>query len=184
MSRSICQGRVAGFFSLAGVALGFVIYMLMAAFGLTAIIFAVPFAYDALRLAGAAYLAWLAWQALKPGGRSAFEVQELKTAKPRDLFGMGLLTNLLNPKIAILYLSLLPQFIDPNAGSVLIQSLALGSLQIIISVIVNSLIVLSASQLALFLIKKPKFAKIQRYIMGTVLGGLAIKMAFETRKSI
>src|SRR5579862_603264 len=123
VSRSICQGRLAGLISLGGVALGFVTYMLCAAFGITALLFAVPYAYDALRFAGAAYLLWLAWQALKPGGRSPFQVKTLKVDGPRKLFAMGFVTNLLNPKIAMLYLALLPQFIDPAQGSVLVQSL-------------------------------------------------------------
>jgi len=66
ISRSITQGHIAGLISLGGVALGFVFYMLCAAFGITALLFAVPYAYDALRLAGAAYLLWLAWQAVRP----------------------------------------------------------------------------------------------------------------------
>src|ERR1700751_1478187 len=65
ISRSITQGPAAGIVSLGGVALGFVFYMLCAAFGITALLFAVPYAYDALRLAGAAYLMWLAWQGVK-----------------------------------------------------------------------------------------------------------------------
>ncbi|MBX8828422.1 LysE family translocator, partial [Ochrobactrum sp. SFR4] len=69
ISRSICQGRIAGLISLGGVALGFVFYMLCAAFGITAIVMAVPYAYDALRFGGALYLLYLAWQVLKPGGR-------------------------------------------------------------------------------------------------------------------
>src|SRR6201996_3938963 len=133
ISRSIAQGRRAGLISLGGVALGFVFYMLCAAFGITALLFAVPYAYDALRLAGAAYLGWLAWQALKPNGRSPFQVRALKVDGPRKLFAMGFVTNLLNPKIAMLYLALLPQFIDPAQG-VLVQSLLLGSIQIVISV--------------------------------------------------
>src|SRR6187455_3613439 len=76
ISRSICQGRVAGLISLGGVALGFVFYMLCAAFGITALLFAVPYAYDALRFPGAAYLLWLAWQAVKPNGRSPFQVRK------------------------------------------------------------------------------------------------------------
>src|SRR6195256_4841694 len=68
ISRSIAQGSAAGMVSLGGVALGFVFYMLCAAFGITALLFAVAYAYDALRLAGAAYLGWLAWQALKAKG--------------------------------------------------------------------------------------------------------------------
>src|SRR5581483_7716989 len=77
ISRSICQGRKAGFISLAGVAAGFLFYLLCAAFGITALLFAVPFAYDALRFGGALYLLWLAWQAVKPGGQSPFAVREL-----------------------------------------------------------------------------------------------------------
>ena len=129
ISRSITQGPAAGMVSLGGVACGFVFYLLCAAFGITALLLAVPFAYDALRLAGAAYLLWLAWQALKPGGRSPFQIRKLKVDSPRKLFAMGLVTNLLNPKIAMLYLALLPHFIDPGAGSVLTQSLMLGAVQ-------------------------------------------------------
>jgi threonine/homoserine/homoserine lactone efflux protein len=182
ISRSIIQGRVAGLISLGGVALGFVFYMLCAAFGLTALVFAVPYAYDALRLTGAAYLLWLAWAALRPGGRSPFEVKALPVDSPRRLFAMGLLTNLLNPKIAMLYLSLLPQFIDLHAGSVLLQSLALGSTQIIISVTVNAAIAMMAGSIAAFLKAHPSWALIQRWLMGTVLAGLAVRMAVESRR--
>src|SRR6201998_2058852 len=108
ISRSITQGPLAGLLSLGGVALGFVFYMLCAAFGITALLFAIPFAYDALRLGGAAYLLWLAWQALRPGGRSPFQVRKLAIDSPKKLFAMGFVTNLLNPKIAMLYLALLP----------------------------------------------------------------------------
>jgi len=66
ISRSICQGRVAGIFSLAGVVLGFLFYMLAASLGLTVLLLAVPFAYDVLKFAGATYLLWLAWNAIKP----------------------------------------------------------------------------------------------------------------------
>jgi threonine/homoserine/homoserine lactone efflux protein len=130
ISRSICQGRMAGLISLGGVALGFVFYMLCAAFGITAIVLAVPFAYDALRFGGALYLLYLAWQAVRSGGRSPFQVRSLPKDSPRKLFAMGFLTNLFNPKIAMAYLSLLPQFVDPANGSVLLRSLVLGSAQI------------------------------------------------------
>ncbi len=180
VSRSICQGRTAGLISLAGVALGFVTYMLLAAFGITALVFAVPYAYDALRLAGAAYLGWLAWNALKPGGRSPFEVRDLAPDSPRRLFAMGLLTNLLNPKIAALYLSLLPQFVDASQGDVLGQTLLLGTAQIAISVTVNALIVLAAGSVAAFLTGRPLWMAVQRWLMGTVLAVLAVRMAFDT----
>jgi len=182
ISRSICQGRVAGLISLGGVAFGFLFYMLCAAFGITTLLLAVPHAYDAIRMAGAAYLLWLAWQALRSGGRSPFEVRELPVDGPRKLFLMGFLTNLLNPKIAVMYLSLLPQFIDPARGSVLGQALALGSTQIVISVLVNATIAVSAASIATFLTRRPTWAMVQRWLMGTVLAGLAVRMATEARR--
>ncbi len=182
VSRSICQGPAAGLVSLGGVALGFVFYVLSAALGITAFLMAVPFAYDALRLAGALYLAWLAWQALRPGGRSPFEVKALPRDSNRRLFFMGLLTNLLNPKIAVLYLSLLPQFIDLAKGNVLGQSLVLGGVQVVISVSVNALIAVSAGSVAALLATRPRWVLVQRWLMGTVLAGLALRMATEARR--
>lgn len=182
ISRSICQGRRAGLISLGGVALGLVFYMLCAAFGITAFIFAVPYAYDALRVGGALYLLYLAWQAVKPGGRSAFAVRDLPVDTPRKLFSMGFITNLANPKIAIMYLSLLPQFITPGHGSVLTQSLALGGVQISISLAVNALIAVMAGSISTFLSGRPLWLLVQRWMMASVLTGLAVRMAYESRK--
>nr|WP_225777440.1 LysE family translocator [Pseudomonas sp. Marseille-Q3773] len=182
ISRSICQGRKAGLISLGGVALGFVIYMVCAALGITALVMAVPFAYDALRIGGALYLLYLAWQALRPGGRSPFQVRELPADSPRRLFTMGFATSLLNPKIAVMYLSLMPQFIEPGHGSVLLQSLVLGSTQITISVTVNALIALMAGSIAVFLARRPLWQQVQRWLMGTVLAGLAVRMLAEGRR--
>jgi threonine/homoserine/homoserine lactone efflux protein len=182
LSRSICQGRKAGLISLGGVALGFVFYMLCAAFGITALLLTVPFAYDALRFGGALYLMWLAWQALKPGGRSPFQVRELAPDSPRKLFLMGFVTNLLNPKIAILYLSLLPQFIDPHQGSVLAQSITLGLIQIALSITVNATVAMTAGTIAAFLAGRPAWLTIQRWLMGTVLAGLAVRIAAEGQR--
>ena len=183
ISRSISQGSAAGMVSLGGVALGFVFYMLCAAFGITALLFAVPYAYDALRLGGALYLLWLAWQVLKPNGRSPFQVRELAVDGPRKLFAMGFLTNLLNPKVAMLYLALLPQFIDPAQGSVLVQSIVFGSIQIAISASVHVLIALTAGSITGFLGSRPAWLKAQRWLMGTVLAGFALKLAFEAKRA-
>ena len=180
ISRSICQGRVAGMISLTGVLAGFAVYMLLAACGITALLLAIPLAYDTLRIAGAAYLAWLAWNALRPGGASPFQAKNLPIDSPRKLFGMGLLTNLLNPKIAMLYLSLLPQFIEPAHGSVFGQSVILGVTQIAISASVNTTIVFTAGSVATFLACRPIWARAQRWVMGTVLGLLAARMAVDS----
>ena len=181
ISRSLTQGVAAGLISLGGVALGLVFYMLCAALGISALLFAVPYAYDAMRFASAAYLLWLAWQALKPGAASPFQVKKLREDGAGKLFAIGLLTNLLNPKIAMLYLALLPQFIDPAAGSVLTQSLVLGSAQILIGVSVNATIAFAAGSIAAFLGTRPTWLLIQRWLMGTVLAGIAVRMALEKR---
>ena len=182
ISRSICQGRQAGLVSLGGVALGFVFYMACAALGITALLFAVPYAYETLCYGGALYLLYLAWQAIRPGGQSPFQVKALSPDSPRKLFLMGFLTNLLNPKIAVMYLSLLPQFLNPEQGSILMQSLALGAVQIAISISVNMLIVILAGSIAAFLARRPGWVLVQRWIMGTVLAGLALRMALSARR--
>jgi threonine/homoserine/homoserine lactone efflux protein len=109
-------------------------------------------------------------------------VKQLAIDSSRKLFAMGFVTNLLNPKIAMLYLALLPQFIDPAAGSVLVQSVVLGAIQIAISVSVNAMIALAAGSIALFLASRPSWLLVQRWLMGTVLAGLAVRMAVEARK--
>jgi threonine/homoserine/homoserine lactone efflux protein len=182
ISRSLSQGPVAGLVSLGGVALGFVFYIICAAFGITALVLAVPYAYDALRFGGALYLLWLAWQAVRPGGRSPFQVRQLPKDSARKLFMMGLMTNLLNPKVAVMYLSLLPQFISPEHGSVLTQLLALGGVQITISVTVNAIIAVMAGSIAAFLAGRPLWLVVQRWLMGTVLAGLALRMATEAQR--
>ncbi len=180
ISRAITQGTVAGLISFAGVVVGFIFYMLCAAFGITALVFAVPYAYDALRFAGVIYLLWLAFDAVRPGGRSPFQVRKMPIASPRRLFTMGLLTSLFNPKIAIFYLALLPNFIDP-ARSVLMQSLTLGMLHIVISMTLNTAIACAAGSIAGFLSERPRWLLAQRWVMGTMLGGLAVNIALESR---
>lgn len=182
VSRTLAQGRAAGLVSLTGVAAGFLVYLLCAAFGITALLVAVPFAYDALRWAGAAYLLLLAWQTVRPGGRSPFAARPLPPDGPGRLFAMGFLTNLLNPKIAVMYLSLLPQFIEPAAGGVLTQSLALGLVQIAVSLAVNAAIVLAAGSVTAFLAERPVWRRAQRWFMGTVLAGLALRAAIDARR--
>jgi threonine/homoserine/homoserine lactone efflux protein len=182
VSRSISQGRGAAFLSLIGVGAGFFFYMFAAALGITSLLLAVPYAYDALRFAGALYLLYLAWQTLRPGGRSPFQVRNLAPDGPRKLLLMGLLTNLLNPKVAVMYLSLLPQFINPEQGSVLTQAVALGFMQIAVSLSVNSVLIIVAGSLSAFLASRPTWLTIQRWLMGTVLAAFAVKMATEAQR--
>lgn len=182
ISRSICQGRKAGVISLFGVIAGFLVHMFAAAAGLTALFLAVPLAYEILKWAGAAYLLYLAWQAIKPGARSPFEARNLPADSPQRLFVMGFMTNVLNPKIAVFYLSIFPQFVSPEHGSMFLQSIQLGITQITVSFTVNLAIALSAATLAAWFERNPKWLTIQRHVMGCVLAGLAIRLASEQRR--
>jgi threonine/homoserine/homoserine lactone efflux protein len=179
VSRSITQGRRAGAISLLGVIAGFLVYLFATNLGLAAVFSAVPTLYVAIKTAGAAYLLWLAVKALRPGGTSVFAPARMEHDSTRRLFTMGLVTNLLNPKIALMYVSLIPQFVHPAAGHVLAQGLVLGGVQIGIAVTVNFLIVLAAGAIAAFLATRPFWLRLQRYLMGTVLGALALKLATD-----
>lgn len=182
VSRSICQGRKAGVISLLGVVLGFVVHMFAAALGITALFLAIPVAYDLLKWAGAAYLLYLAWQAVRPGARSPFEARQLPADPPSRLLLMGFMTNVLNPKIAVFYLSIFPQFVSPEHGSVFQQSILLGLTQISVSFTVNLLIALFAGSLSAWLVGRPRWLVAQRYVMGGVLAGLAVRLVSEQRK--
>ncbi len=182
VSRTLVQGRRAGFVSLAGVLLAFLVHLIAAALGLTALLLAVPLAFDAIRLIGAAYLLWLAWQAVKPGGTAPFEPRALPADRPAKLFRMGFLTNLLNPKVAMFYLSFFPQFIHPERGSVLLQSAMLGAVQIAGSALVNATLVFGAAGITAVLSQSTGWLRAQRYVMGTVLAALAVRVALTERK--
>ena len=184
ISRSICQGRKAGVTSLLGVVAGFFVHMLAAAIGLTAVFLAVPLAYEALKWAGALYLLWMAWQAVRPGARSPFEARELLPDAPSRQVLMGFLTSVLNPKVAMFYLSIFPQFISPEHGSLFIQSILLGLTQISVSFTVNLLIALFASGIAVWFVRNPLWLAVQRYVMGGVLAALAVRLMLEQRKTV
>lgn len=175
-SRALCHGRRAAIISLWGVACGFIIHLSVAASGLAAVLRATPAAYHAIRYAGVAYLLWLAWKALRPGG-SALATSQLPEANARRLFVMGFMTNALNPQAAFLYLSIFSQFIHPERGGVLGQSVVLGAVQISISFGCNLGIILGASALGRTVAEKPWGLKIQRWVMGAVLGALAVRLA-------
>ncbi len=182
ISRSMSQGKKAGIISLFGVMCGFLFHILMVSFGLTAIFFAVPYAFIVVKFLGVGYLLYLAYTSVTSKKNVFNANKNLKSDKPFKLFNIGLLTNVLNPKMAVFYLSFFPQFIKPEYGSIFSQSLQLGMVQILISFSVNFLIVISAAKLAGWFSKKPVWLSVQKWFMASVLTGLAVKMAFAKAK--
>ncbi|MGS2763509.1 LysE family translocator [Sinomicrobium sp. M5D2P9] len=182
ISRSLSQGKEAGIISLFGVICGFLFHIVMVSFGLTAIFFAVPYAYMVIKVLGVGYLLFLAYKAVKSKDNVFSPDRTLKRDSGRKLFHIGFLTNVLNPKMAVFYLSFFPQFIKPEYGSVLRQSFQLGFVQILISFSVNFLIVLFASRMSAWFSRHPFWARLQKWFMASVLTGLAVKMAFTKAK--
>lgn len=176
-SRSLSQGRRAGMVSLLGTITGFVIYLTLASLGLAGVFLTARWLYWAVKLAGAAYLLYLAWQVLRPHGTAVFQARDLPGETAPRLFWMGLLTNLLNPKAAIMYLALIPQFIEPGRGHVLAQGFLLGGIQITVSATVNAAIILAASVVAGFFSARPAWLRGQRLVAGTILAVFAVRLA-------
>ena len=181
ISRTLCQGRGAGLISLAGTTSGFVVHIVAASLGLSAVLIAVPVMFDAVRFAGAAYLLWLAFDSVRSRGAGLFTPRSLVPEPPAKLYRTGLLTSILNPKVALFYLALFPQFIIPAHGHVLLQSLALGATQIVIAVVGDALFVLAAARISRWLAKRPLWMVVQRWVQGGVFAAIAVKLALTER---
>jgi threonine/homoserine/homoserine lactone efflux protein len=180
LSRTLTQGRRAGYFSLLGVAAGVIVHVMLAALGITVVLLAIPFAFDAIKLAGAAYLLWLAINTLRGGGLS-FTPQPLDVVPDRVLVRQAMVAALLNPKVAVFYLSLFPQFVEPTAGPVFAQSLLLGLVHLAVSTLVDGLLVTVAGALATWFATRPLWLRMQRWLLGTAFGALAVWLAAAPR---
>ena len=180
VSRTLAQGRAAGFVSLAGTSTGFALHAIAAALGLSALLAAVPIAYDIVRIAGAIYLAWLAvvtWRA--SGGSDAGA--PARRAEAGQMYRQGLLTSVLNPKLAVFQLALFPQFIDPSRGSVLVQGLVLALTQFVIVVAGDSVCVFAATGARRWFARRPGWSRWSKRALAGVFAALAARLAIQSR---
>lgn len=179
-SRSIAQGRGAGFATYFGTATGIFIHAAAAAFGLSQLFIALPWAYDAVRYAGAAYLLYLAWKTITSTTSKAPSSAAKTSFSNLQMYNQGLLTNLLNPKIILFVLALFPQFIDPAIGSVALQIVILAILFNIIGLLVLSVVILSASKMADKMSRasssNSRFKHLPQYLLASVFAGLATRL--------
>ncbi|MEO5700835.1 MAG: LysE family translocator [Casimicrobiaceae bacterium] len=182
VSRTLCQGRAAGVISLAGTTTGFWFHIMAAAFGLSAVFATVPIAYEMVRYTGALYLLWLAVDALRAGGRGLFALRPMPALARGRLFRMGVLTSVLNPKVALFYLALFPQFVDPTRGSVLVQSLVLGMVQIGIAIVGDMIFILTAARVAQWLQHRPRWAAAQRWVLAGTFAAIAARLALVSER--
>ena len=188
VGRSVSQGRAAGLLSALGVSAGCCVHVLAVAFGLTALLAASTVAFTVIKVVGAAYLIYLGGRMLlTPPERDDAPVEEAETPaakRPRpfkSLFMQGFLTNVLNPKVVLFFLSFFPQFVDPHASHKALAFLALGAVFIVMSTIWNSLVAWVAASVTRRVAGKPGIKRWLDRVVGTAFIGLGARLAFATR---
>jgi threonine/homoserine/homoserine lactone efflux protein len=176
-SRSMSQGKASGFVSLAGIQVGTYCHAQAAALGLSQLLINIPAAYDAVRFAGAAYLAFLAWKAFTSTAPPLVADRALASTPLLRIFRQGVVTNLLNRKMALFILALFPQFVDPSKGSMVAQMLILATILNVIGLLVNGSVILLASKVGSKLATNVQIAKRLNQLLGAVFLGLACRLA-------
>lgn len=180
LAQSAQHGRVAGFVVTLGLCTGLVGHTLAVAFGLAAIVRASAMAFTVLKVAGALYLLYLAWQAWRAGS-----VTESETQTPAlsvwSLYRRGVVMNLTNPKVSLFFLAFLPQFADARHGSMVGQFLQLGSLFILATMIVFGMVSLLAGGFGDLFRRSPMAQIILNRSAAVVFAGLAAKLAMTER---
>jgi threonine/homoserine/homoserine lactone efflux protein len=181
VGRSLAQGRIAGVISALGISTGCLFHVAAAALGLSALVLAVPVAYDIVRYTGAAYLVWLGVRAIVSKS-SPLDVQRVEPDRLGRIFRQGMLTNILNPKVALFFLAFLPQFTDPARGPLPLQVTLLGLIFIANGTVVCILYAIGASWLGEWLRTRYDIAAWLNRAMGGLFIGLGVRLAFGNRR--
>lgn len=176
VSRTLSQGRVAGFATALGTYCGIIVHTTFVVAGISALIVASPQAFLALKIFGAGYLLYLAWQAIRHG--STFSPQK-KAGGDRSLlrnWANGFWVNLLNPKVILFYMTFLPLFVsahDPDAPAKL---LFLGLLSIAVSIPITAPMILAADRFAAMMKRSPRVTRIVDYLLAGLFSAFAVKI--------
>jgi threonine/homoserine/homoserine lactone efflux protein len=178
LTQSAIHGRKAGIFVTLGLCTGLLVHIAAVALGVAAIFKTSAIAFTVLKVVGAAYLLYLAWQAFRAGNTKIATANE-KPIGGKSLYARGILMNVTNPKVAIFFLAFLPQFADPSRGSIPAQIIALGAVFMATAFAIFSLISWAASQIGDWL-KKSERAQIGiNRLAGTVFVLLACRLALS-----
>ena len=179
-ARSISDGRAAGVLSAFGIAAGTLVHITALALGLAALLAAVPLAYDVVRIAGAIYLVVIGLQLmLRP--RTVSDVARLPRSRLRIVFAQAVVTNVLNPKVALFFLAFLPQFVDPAAGAPVPQIVFLGLLFNVQGTLVNVAVALLASRTTHWLRTSERSVAILQRVTGALFVALGARLAASSR---
>ncbi len=184
VSKTITQGRKIGFASSLGVSAGALFHVFAAALGLSAILATSAIAFSIVKYAGAAYLLYLGIKSFFSNG-TTFEKAEKSgsISTPWQAFRQGVMIDILNPKVAIFFMAFLPQFIRPGHGSTPLQIIGLGALVVLMAIPIEFTIVLTASKTTTFFRQNRRFSVWLDRVLGTVLVGLAVRLALTESPS-
>ncbi|MFI5154809.1 MAG: LysE family translocator [Chitinophagales bacterium] len=183
VSRSAGQGIKAGVISALGIMAGCMVHILAAVVGISAIIAKSATAFDVIKYVGAAYLVYLGIRSIFSRARKSFEYDRMLNAVSyQNIFWQGLLTNVLNPKVALFFLAFLPQFINIKVAHPQWQILFLGVWFDCSGTLVNIIVAIIFGKMGNWLSQSPRFIKIQEKITGILLISLGIKVALTTKK--
>ena len=178
-SRSIVHGRTAGIWSAFGLATGLLIHTVSASLGLSAVFIHFPLAFLIVKYLGAIYLIYLGIQMLI----TRKSISQTPTTSPPlsslRIYGQGIVTEVLNPKTALFFLSFLPQFIDPLQGTSAIQMMTLGFILVFTALVADLLIAITGGTLSKSVLARPLLQKVQNWIAGTVLIALGFRLAIS-----
>src|SRR5687767_1045503 len=181
VARSVGEGRVAGIISSLGIAAGSLVHTLAVALGLAGLLRAVPVAFEIVKWTGAAYLVWLGVRALRaPTGESTRA--HVAPASRGAIFWQGMLTNVLNPKVALFFLAFLPQFVDADRGPVALQVISLGLLFNTSGTIVNIVVAVLASGAGAWSRRRFGGSRMLSRMTGVLFIGLGVRLALLERR--
>lgn len=180
LTQSALRGRSAGIVVTLGLCTGLIVHTAAVALGVAAIFQASAAAFTALKLVGAGYLLYLAWQAFRASA-AGIRIGSAGTLGRAQLYRRGILKNVTNPKVSIFFLAFLPQFADPTRGSVALQIAVLGGVFIVATLLVFGAIALLAGAIGRRLTQSARAERVMNRIAGTVFGLLALKLATAQR---
>lgn len=176
LTNAVTRGLRAGVLVCVGIACAALVHVGAASLGLTAFLQAVPTAFVVIKTVGAIYLAWLGWQMLT----SPSELTPSSNARPwQSPFAQGAVSNLLNPKIALFFLAILPQFIDPSLGRPGLQAATLGLVSIVSGTAVNLCTAALGAKAGRWLSSRPAVVARFQQAAGATLIALGLKVAVE-----
>ena len=177
VGRTMSQGRRAGLMSVLGIASGSIIHTLAAAFGLSAILATSARAFTAVKLAGAAYLVYLGIRMLLDRAVTSGVAREFTSESDGAIYRAGLLTNVLNPKVALFFMAFLPQFVEPAGGSLVFPFLFLGTVFVFNGTLWCLVLVTGATAMGRRLRKSPLMELVLRRATGVIFVGLGARLA-------